>query len=734
MEILGSKGVIDTLTRILSNKKDNSGKCEGKIPEGCSIKDGCVYFEKECISSKVPGFELINKDPDAFAESKDTQSLDYLVRLASFLYFNYDGGGLDDNAFDALDYHLRKRMKSSARKYDKIGAPPLEKIACTLPFKMPSLRKLKPGMKELYDRLATDKIWWSVKLDGCSCLIHYEKGKIKGMFTRGDGVVGGDITDISEFIQNLKPKVKLNAFVRGELVIEKEVCKTKYPDYVNARSFVNAKVNSGYISEGLKDIRFVPYSLIHLLPSEDYEISKNRNRYDDMSFLSKAGFEVVENGVFDSPLVFDLISKYKEKRESLLTGSKYLIDGLVIDDMTPLSNPVAFKMLLESQIRHTSVTDIDWRITRYGKFVPVVMYKAVYIDGVRLRKASAYNAGYVKNNNISEGSELDIARSGDVIPRILKVYPSTLTPLYPPNTYKWHWNRSDIILDDIEGNREVQIRRMMYFLEVLEISGVGEATLQKLWEVGITTPIKLVTVSPKQMMVPGIKAVKDASGTILVKARSAITEAGANKLYTNIKNRLSKTRLDRLMVASPYFKGIGKKTSHTLFSLYPEVIQDVLYNPKNLGKKFDSFPKGSGIGPAMLKTLLADLPKFAAFLKELNSTDVLTILKSDLNRLEKIRKGEINKKILNKGFVLTGFMGHTNFDLEDYIYDNGGEILSGLSPKVSSVIAANISEISEKMIKAKEMSIRVCSVEEFSRIYETGIGSTVLDPDSVFLE
>ena len=158
-------------------------KCSELELEECRKSCQCVEFEGKCYPKYFEDAGKINDDPDSYIEkyplgggkSMPTDVLLKMVKLASYLYYNYDGGGLDDNAFDALEYHLNKRLKLRGRRYEKIGAPPIEKIRVNLPFPMASLNKVKPGSRELMDFLAlpdaTQGLSWSLKLDGVSGLV-----------------------------------------------------------------------------------------------------------------------------------------------------------------------------------------------------------------------------------------------------------------------------------------------------------------------------------------------------------------------------------------------------------------------------------------------------------------------------------------------------------------------------------------------------------------------------------
>lgn len=447
----------------------------------CETLCHCVIFKDKCVPRYIPEAIEINEDPDKWIKGVKTTTLESLVEYASYLYYNYDGGGLTDNSFDALEYHLNKRLKTKGRKWEKIGAEPVEKLKTKLPYPMASLDKIKPGMSSLLTFLAKAKEYgmvWSGKLDGVSGMVVYKGGKIAGVYTRGNGEIGGDVTYLKDYIKF--PTPTHNYFVvRGEFILSKQVWEEKYKgSYANARSFVSAKINTGYISPALVDIEFVAYQIVdwsekgHPPPSQAFKI------------LQQQGFTVPENGIFakgQNLLAFDVITKYKEQREK----SIYTIDGLVIaldipQPLKQLGNPEyakAFKMTLEEQLRKSKVTNVDWNITRHGRYFPVAIFESVYVDGVRLHRASAHNAAHVLDWHMGKGTKIVVTRSGDVIPTIKDVtVDAKLSPILPGDTYAWHWSDSgkDILLDDIEGNPKVQIKRITHFFTTIQTPQLGE--------------------------------------------------------------------------------------------------------------------------------------------------------------------------------------------------------------------------------------------------------------------
>lgn len=698
---------------LLESEKNIGGlkgekKCQSLTIDDCKMNNECVFFEGKCLNKYFPDSDIINKDPDSYVKGLSTEKLSELVKLASYLYYNFKDYGLSDNSFDALEYHLKKRLKLKGRLYEKIGAPPIERIRVKLPYFMGSLDKVKPGSKELYNFLEFSAkkndignpygIAWSLKLDGVSAMIVYKDFLPFKIYTRGDGNIGGDVSYLKDYIELPKTKLYSDLIVRGEFILLKKIWDSKYKSlYSNARSFVSGKVNSGYISPGIQDINFVAYQIIKIHPLSEEQIEPSRA----FKILELENFKVVDNDTIENPTVFDLISLYKSKRET----STYSIDGLVISiDEVPnllpkeMKSVVAFKMRLEEQIRQTKVINIEWNISRYGRYIPVVLYESVYIDGVRLHRASGHNAQHIRDWNLGIGSKIKVVRSGDVIPTIIDVDVNLeIEPIFPPLIPEWYWKGKDIILKDIEGNRNVQIQRILYFFKTIGVPRLGEKTVEKFYDTGLNTINKITNAIP--------------SNFIKIKG---IGQKTAVNIYTGIHDTMQHTRIDRFIPASSNLElGIGRKLIKILLRYYPMAIEDSEETiRKNLKKK--GIP---GFGPKRIENVAENIPKFLKFLYSLNKEDIEYAIQNEKRKLILIKDKGYNKQIQSKIFVFTGFFGKVDYDLEDEIYDNLGSVSSVVNSSIECVISANLMDISTKIIEAEKLKIPVYSIEEFVKKY-----------------
>lgn len=666
------------------------------------------------VPRRIPNVEVINMDPDTFIKNNisSTKQLEDFVQMASYLYYNYDGGGLSDNAFDAIQYILKKRRDRKNRSFEKIGAEPVEKIRTQLPFPMPSLNKVKPGEISLLKFLtANHSLAWSLKLDGVSAMITFKNGKVDKMYTRGDGSIGGDVTYLKKHVKNIPKKVTADYVVRGEFMISKRVWEEKYINsgYSNPRALVSGKVNSGTISPAMNDIEFIAYSIIKI--GNRKEVPSPSHAFN---ILSSENFVTVENGSFFYPTVQQIANLYIDKRKT----SEFNIDGIVLsadiinssndkgnDTATNPINSVAFKMLLAEQIRDTVITNVEWNISRYGRYVPVAIYQSVYIDGTRLHRASAHNARHIRDWSMGSGTKIQIVKSGDVIPKIHNVdIDEDIEPIFPPNNrpgYEWEWSKSDIVLTDIENNPDVHMARNLHFFSTMGIAGIGEVTIQNFYKNGLKTINDIVNCSVKDFQkIKGIGKIK------------------SENFYNNIKKVLTTIPIDRYFVAITGFNSsLGRKLIKILFRHLPNVIE---MSSVEIADHFKKFPI-KGFGKVRIADIVKNMPLMKTRLYGIHKEYVKESIKYNKIKNEQIKISGGNPKIRGQKFVLTGFMGNNDYDFEDYIYDNGGDFLEEVTKDVTAVIAASVSTTSGKIIKATELEIQVFTLQEFIIRYNVDI-------------
>ena len=258
----------------------------------------------------------------------------------------------------------------------------------------------------------------SDKLDGTSGLVVYENNTIK-IYTRGNGHIAQDISYLQKYTK-LPKTLQNKTIVRGEFIISKTKWQKYKNKFSNARNFVSGLINSKKVSPKLiKDIDFVAYELIEPIVTQK----------EQFILLQQYGFNVVYN-TFINNVSMDLLSDILTKRRET---SKYEVDCIIstnnnIFKREEEKNPkhsIAFKMVITEDIVETTILDVEWNASMWGVLKPRIRVSPVLIQGVTINWVTGINAKFMLHNTIGgpigPGAVVQIIRSGDVIPKIIKV-------------------------------------------------------------------------------------------------------------------------------------------------------------------------------------------------------------------------------------------------------------------------------------------------------------------------
>ncbi|MBR2588880.1 NAD-dependent DNA ligase LigA [Candidatus Saccharibacteria bacterium] len=289
-----------------------------------------------------------------------------------------------------------------------------------------------------------------IKMDGLACALHYENGKLVKAVTRGDGLVGEDVTMNVRTIENvpltLRTNVSGHVEVRGEIVIFKEDFEKLNEKQIKngEKPFANPRnLAAGSIRQldpkiaAARPLKFMAYDLI--TPNKP----THREAYES---LREYGFQTSgEDKVFGTlEEVFGEIKHLGETRQNLpfntdgmviKINNRDIYDRLGIVGKTPRA-AVAFKFPAEEST--TKVLDIVISIGRTGAATPVAILDPVVVAGSTVRHASLHNADEIARLDVRIGDTVIIYKAGDIIPQIKEV----LITLRPENTEKFNYEKA----------------------------------------------------------------------------------------------------------------------------------------------------------------------------------------------------------------------------------------------------------------------------------------------------
>jgi DNA ligase (NAD+) len=275
-------------------------------------------------------------------------------------------------------------------------------------------------------------------MDGLSCELIYNYGRLVKGITRGDGVYGEDVTRNVITIPNIPLEIRFTEklIVRGEVVVHKEDFvmhnmnrkRNNLPLFSNCRNYAagSLRQKDPEITRS-RHLKFYAWEMS--APS-----AKKLTHEESVTVLMKLGFSVPKgrlcHGLDD---VMNEIHSIQLNRKNI----PFDIDGAVIKCNDPDIHPVlgwnnhaplfniAYKFV--AQETRTAIEKIIWSMGRSGKLTPVAVIKPVNIQGVTINNVTLNNVDFVEKNNLGVGSVVDIKRAADVIPKIATVVtPSTV--------------------------------------------------------------------------------------------------------------------------------------------------------------------------------------------------------------------------------------------------------------------------------------------------------------------
>ena len=645
-----------------------------------------------------------NKDPIEVASEFTVEELEEIIIYTSDIYHGSGKPVISDGLYDILVDFLKLRDPKS-KVLKKIGTQIKSKNKVKLDYWLGSMDKIKPPSNQLSIWSKHYKPYYNLsdKLDGVSSLLIYRHDGTMNMYTRGTATDGMDISHLIKYL-NLpdfdtvsayckKHKIEgdkkknLIAF-RGELIINQKTFEKNWSSTLkNGRNSVAGLVNSKTINPELaSDTDLVLYEVVDPF----YQIEKQ------LKIIKEIGFKTVTNKSIDIELTYEYLSKYLKERRS---KADYEIDGIIVtscelQERNKKDNPdyaFAFKDILEDQMAKTVVESIEWNVSKDGLIKPTLILKPVTIGGVEIKRTTGNNAKFIVENVLGPGAEIEIIRSGDVIPKVQKIIKPAKSgkPDLPKGSWSWNETNVDIRLDNYEKSSDVLIKNIYYFFSKLETKGLGEKNVEKMIEAGLDTIPKILAADQARFM------------TV-----EGFAEKSAQNLVDSIKLALTNVPLAKLMAASNKIgPGLGEERMKQVLSVYPNLITDY----KKWSKK-EFINKLIEINSWEEKTSTLLVNNFDDFIKFYNS--IQKYLTLEQIKVKKVVSGEFSGKII----VMTGFRDKS---LQDKIESQGGKIGSSISKNTNILIVKDQSVIddpTDKVNKAVDLGIKIITKEKAEKM------------------
>lgn len=272
------------------------------------------------------------------------------------------------------------------------------------------------------------------KIDGLSVSLEYKDGIFVRGATRGNGLVGEDVTENLKTVKSIPKKLseKIDIIVRGEVFISKEGFEklNEERDILGQPLFANARnAAAGSLRQlDSKETEKRPLD-IYIFNVQKSDTIDFKSHYESLIYLEKLGFNVNPVKIYCDTIdeVIEAINKIGDDRESLSFG----IDGAVIkvDDLklreiigTNYKVPkwaIAYKYPPEQ--KQTILKDIVCQVGRTGAITPMAILEPVRVAGSTISKTTLHNEDFIKEKDLMIGDTIIIQKAGDVIPEVVGV-------------------------------------------------------------------------------------------------------------------------------------------------------------------------------------------------------------------------------------------------------------------------------------------------------------------------
>ena len=546
------------------------------------------------------------------------------------------------------------------------------------------------------------------KIDGLSAALEYKDGKFVRGATRGNGLVGEDVTENLKTIKTIPKELPepINIIVRGEVFIgKKEFEKMNEERELNEeKTFANAR-NAAAGSLRQLDTKITkkrPLD-IYIFNVQKIEGKEFNSHFEELKYLKKLGFNV--NPVLipcnNIPEAIDAINKIGEEREELTFG----IDGAVIkvDDLklrekmgTTSKVPrwaIAYKYPPEK--KETKLKDIICQVGRTGAITPMAILEPVKVAGSTISKTTLHNEDFIKEKDIRVGDTIVVQKAGDVIPEILEVkkekrdgteqvfeMPKVCPVCGAPVVREEGEAVSRCI--GIECPAKL-VRNIIHFVsrECMNIDGLGDKIIEQLINRNLISNIADIYF----LKFEDIATLKKNGQKFTQNLIEAINNSKNNDLYR--------------LIAALGIRHIGKKAAKTLAKKYKTM--DSLMNAS-----LESLAMTDDIGEISANSIYE-------FFRQDQTIDLINRLKEANVNMEALDTEDIDNRFEGKTFVLTGTLEKfTRKEASDLIEKHGGKTSGSVSKKTDYVLAGE--DAGSKLTKAQNLGVEIITEEQFEEM------------------
>ena len=558
----------------------------------------------------------------------------------------------------------------------------------------------------------TTKYVVETKIDGLSAALKYENGILVEGATRGNGLIGEDVTSNLKTIKTIPQKLKepLNITVRGEVFISKADFEkmNEERELEEQTLFANARnAAAGSLRQLDSKITSQRPLDIYIFNVQKIEGKEFNSHYEELLFLENLGFNVnpVKIPCDTIEEAIQAIQKIGEDREKLTFG----IDGAVVkvdnlslrEDLGATAKTprwaVAYKYPPEK--KETILKDIICQVGRTGVITPMAILEPVSVAGSTISKTTLHNEDFIKEKDLRIGDTVVIQKAGDVIPEIVEVKKEKRTgneaifempkvcPVCGAQAIREE-GEAAIRCMGIECPAKL-VRNIIHFVskEGMDIEGLGENLVEQFIEKGLISNIADIY-------------------TLTFEDIASLKKNGT-KFATNLINAIedSKQRPFFKVITALGIRHIGTKSAKTLAKYYRNI-----ENLMNAG--VEELSTLDDVGQIMAESIYE-------FFNEEQTIDLISKLRNAGVKMEDETSEEEDQRFTGLTFVLTGSLeNYTREQAGEIIEKFGGKVSSSVSKKTSYVLAGE--EAGSKLTKAQALGVTIITEQEFEEMTKKG--------------
>jgi DNA ligase (NAD+) len=427
-------------------------------------------------------------------------ALEHLIRRYQDSYYNGEAE-ISDAEFDKLWEELKALdpENSVLKKIGEDSADGFPKAKHLIPMGSQEKAANPEEFREWAAGVNFPAYVVQYKLDGASLELQYEKGMLRRAITRGNGVIGDEITRNARRMGGVPEKLDIafSGGVRGEVVMTHDVWRKKYTDKANCRNAANG-IMRRKDGIGCEDLSLIAYDAAAAGDDRYF-----KDEIEKIEWLRARGFAVTETREFDgAEEVIAYRAEVSQKRKKL----PYDIDGLVVKDkntdMDDLrrarpEKQIAFKFDLESAV--SILREVEWSESG-ATYTPIGIVDPVRLAGTTVQRANLNNPDMIRAMGLKIGSAVTVVKRGEIIPKIEGLAPQEAAAV-PPSEQGETKFPTEIVFPDKCGSCGSKLEdagtrlfcpnpdcpkrllhRIQKWVSVLDIRELGEKLIQQLFD------------------------------------------------------------------------------------------------------------------------------------------------------------------------------------------------------------------------------------------------------------